>query len=80
MSVSPSGVHGSELVPARLWRLGLVASRDTKYTVFLARGLSWSRGADLLGRVTLSSAAVVPVVLVVDPMPSRDAIQRFASW
>jgi hypothetical protein len=60
------GVAGDveELVPSRVWLLGRTALAGISRPVFLARGLGWKDGAEVLGRAAQRGAGAGPLVLV----------------
>jgi hypothetical protein len=64
-----------ELVPSRLWLLGKTTLAGRRHEVFLARGLPWQDGAEVVGNAARLLASPRPVLLVPGSVPPSDIWQ-----
>jgi hypothetical protein len=60
-----------ELVPSRVWLLSKTMLAGRPHEVFLARGLPWSDGAEVVGKARRLLASSRPVVLVPGSVPPQ---------
>jgi hypothetical protein len=58
-----------DIVPSRVWLLGKTSLARLPYEIFFCRGLSWSDGAEVVGRAARLLASPRPVILVPGGLP-----------
>src|SRR5262249_36946025 len=61
-----------EVIPARVWLLGKTTLAGQSHEVFLARGLAWQDGAEVVSKARRLLASPRPIVLFAGSVPSTN--------